>query len=83
MDAPDPLSGLRLAVSPGLAGSKRALLVGDTIYLSPAMHDLLTHAEGEELMRLCMAIEVIRMPAARIGKYEALPMTAHSRWMDR
>lgn len=78
---PPPITldnGLRLVVSNGLAGSKRALLIGDTVHLSPAMYELMSHAEGEELMRLLKAIEVIEMPRCAVGKFDALPMTLYA-----
>ena len=68
------LAGFGLAVSEHLRGSKRAVKSGDTIYVSPAMYDLIRHAEGEELRRLLVSI-----PLLDVGEpfdiRQPLPMT--------
>lgn len=50
------LLGYRLVVSESLTGCKKAAKRGDTLFVSPAM---LTHAEGEELVRLLKAIPFV------------------------
>ena len=59
---PSPLHGFRVAVSSALAGRKFAIKQGDTVYVSPAMYDLMSHADEAELERLLGAIRVIEIP---------------------
>lgn len=64
-------------VSRWLTGSKRAFREGNRIYVSPAMWELLTHAEGEELMRLLRAIEYVELPES-LPRYRSVPLSPHS-----
>lgn len=57
----DP-AGFSVAVCSALAGSKKAILQGNTVYVSPAMYDLISHASEEELKRILGAIEVLELP---------------------
>lgn len=60
---PPPLAGVEIRVSPALAGQKHALRFGDgPIYVSPAMYDLIRHADPDELRRLLEAIHVRNLP---------------------
>lgn len=70
---PDMLAGLRVEVCRYLAGSKRGLRMGQTVYVSPAMFDLIRHAEGDELRTLLEAIEVVTIPEPP-SIYGPLPM---------
>lgn len=54
-----------------LAGSKRAVWDGKHLHLSPAMHDLIEHADGDELKRLVESIGVL---AIMVPDYHELPM---------
>ena len=58
----DAFAGVDLVRSPWLVGSKVAWKRGARLYVSPAMWDLLTHAEGEELMRLLTRIRYVEIP---------------------
>jgi hypothetical protein len=73
-----PLHGYRVAVSSALVGSKRAIRMGDTIYVSPAMYDLMKHADQEELQRLLAAIPLLEAPDL-FNPYGPLPMTTPRR----
>lgn len=54
------LTGFKVVVDQVLVGCKKGYKMGDTIHLSPAMMDLLKHAETqEELTRLLTAIELV------------------------
>jgi len=58
------LSGVEIRVEKMLAGCKYAIQCGvGPIYVSPAMYDLLIHADADELERLLKAIHVRRIPA--------------------
>ena len=75
-DPPDSrtFTGISIQVSPALTGSKRAVQFGDgPIVVSPAMYDLIRHADGGELRRLLESIELLRLPAMP-SKYEYVPM---------
>jgi hypothetical protein len=65
----DPLFGFAVQECRWMAGSKKALRVGRTIYVSPAMMDLIRHAEGDELRRLLGSIPLveIREPPSVFG----------------
>lgn len=53
------LFGYNVAVSQSLVGSKKAVKKGRTVYVSPAMHDLLNHAGRDEFKRLLRAIPLL------------------------
>lgn len=77
----DPLPSLfslSIQESPVLAGGKRAVRMGNTLYVSPAMFDLMRHANPEELRRLMESIEMIDIPKPP-SLYDPLPMTTHWR----
>jgi hypothetical protein len=57
------LNGLSVEVSRHLVGSKKAFRQGNTIYVSPAMYDLIKHAAEDELRTLLERIEVVTIPA--------------------
>lgn len=54
--------GLRVEVSQFLVGFKHGFCDGRTVLVSPAMWDLMRHAEGDELERLLKAIPLKPMP---------------------
>lgn len=66
-------SGLRIIVAAFLAGTKRAIIQGDAAYVSPAMYDLISHADPEELELLLSRIECVRIP--EVPSVFDLPMT--------
>lgn len=68
-------SGLKIAVSSVLAGGKRAVRMGDTVYVSPAMYDLIKSADEKELRLLLEKIEMITIPEPP-SIFGPLPMTA-------
>lgn len=39
------LDGLAVQVSPFMEGQKRAVQINETVYVSPAMYDLMKHAD--------------------------------------
>lgn len=45
-------TGFSIKVSKNLEGSKKAVRQGSTIYVSPAMYDLMKHANEVELRQL-------------------------------
>lgn len=58
------IGGIEIKVSADLVGSKVAVRFGDgPLILSPAMHDLVAHADADELHRLLGAIRVLQLPA--------------------
>lgn len=59
----DSLTSLNVCIASNLIGSKRAIQNGDTLYVSPAMWDLIEHANDDgELETLLAAIPVVQMP---------------------
>ena len=62
MDLISPLYGFKIQSNIYMAGSKKAIRQGDTIHVSPAMYDLISHAEGEELNRLLESIPLLNLP---------------------
>lgn len=58
-----PLHALPIAVSTHMAGTKKAVKMNGTVYVSPAMHDLIRHAEGDELRRILEAIPLLDLDA--------------------
>lgn len=66
---------LELRVDPHLVGAKRAVRIGaGPILISPAMHDLITHASGGELKTILKAIEVQVIPDPRVDVYSYVPL---------
>jgi hypothetical protein len=55
------LVGMPVKASSYLVGSKQAVEMDGVLYVSPAMFDLMRHAEGDELERLLAAIPVLRL----------------------
>jgi hypothetical protein len=53
---------LYVFVARDLTGSRRAIRQGKSIYVSPAMFDLMKHADADELKRLLEAIHVVTIP---------------------
>ena len=72
----DHVTGLRVEVSPFLAGAKRAVRIGDTVIVSPPMHDLMRHATTAELAVLLASIPVQTVPYRRQSRFEAVPLTS-------
>lgn len=69
-------AGIPIQVSQHMTGSKRALRFGNgPIILSPAMYELVRHAEGDELARLLAAIPLLQLPDLGIGKFGPLSLT--------
>ena len=56
-----PLSGIPIVECPSMVGQKKAVRMNGTIYLSPAMMDLVRHTEGDELERLLAAIPLTEL----------------------
>lgn len=54
-----PLTGLKLVESTALAGTKKAIRTGDTLYVSPAMLSLISTADEAFLQLLGRSIQVI------------------------
>jgi hypothetical protein len=59
---PDNLGGFTVAVCSALVGGKKAIIQGRTVYVSPAMFDLMMYANEEELKRLLNSIEAVEIP---------------------
>lgn len=57
--------GFGIKVAQSLKGSRRAVRQGNTIYLSPAMYDLVSKADPEELWFLLEHIEIVTIPEPR------------------
>jgi hypothetical protein len=66
------LAGLSIKVSQLLAGSKRAFKQGGTVYVSPAMYDLIRNADEAELRHLLANIRLVEIPD--VSFYD-MPMT--------
>ena len=60
-------TGFRVRVASALSGGSRAVRQGDVIYVSPAMYDLMSHADEAELERLLQAIRLVTLPPADRG----------------
>lgn len=72
------LDGIEVRVCTALVGSKKAVRVGDgPIYVGPAMWDLISHAEGEELQKLLATIQLVSLPA--FDPF-TMPMTTTPEW---
>jgi hypothetical protein len=75
-----PLDGFRVVKSDIMTGAKKAVRVGDTIYVSPAMFDLMSHSSEEELRHLLANIPLLNLPALNFDITTALLFPAdHSR----
>jgi hypothetical protein len=74
----DPLFGFAVQECRWMVGMKKALRVGRTIYISPAMMDLIRHAEGDELRRLLGSIPMVEIPEPP-SMFGPLPMTTEPR----
>ena len=57
----NPYTGLAVRVAPWMVGAKVAVQKGATLFVSPAMWELVRHADGDELQRLLSAISVFVM----------------------
>jgi hypothetical protein len=73
------LSGFRVEPSDGLIGSKRAVQIGDTIHVSPAMWDLMKNANQNELQHLLSKIEVINLGESALIRSFVAPTVNWSR----
>lgn len=69
-----PLSGYRVVVSRHLAGSRRAVASGDTLYVSPAMYELIVNADESELRLILENLVAIQIPELP-GIHAPLPAT--------
>jgi hypothetical protein len=70
--------GFNVKVAKYLAGGKTALKVGDTIFVSPAMHDLISHAEDSDALKLLFEnIKLLELPkpSTLYGMFPTIPMT--------
>lgn len=56
------LFGFKIQSNTNMVGAKKAIRQGDTIHVSPAMFDLISHAEGDELKRLLGFIPLLHLP---------------------
>lgn len=52
----------KVSVCKYMVRCKVAAMVGDTLHVSPAMHDLMINADVDELERLMKQIKVIHLP---------------------
>lgn len=60
---PDTLMGFPIRKCEHMQGCKIAVQEGVTLFVSPAMYDLISHAESsEELERVLGAIRVLKIP---------------------
>jgi hypothetical protein len=67
-------------VSQYMKGMKKAVYVrGERIFFSPAMHDLVSHAEGDELAALLRAIPVTVLPAFDLDSLDIVPFSTEAR----
>ncbi len=57
----EPRFGLRVIVLETMAGAKRAVQTGSRLYVSPAMWDLISHSDGEELAAMLRRISVLQV----------------------
>lgn len=69
------IEGFGVHVSSVLVGSKRAFRIGNEIWVSPAMYELIRHADPDELQRLLSAIPLLTLPDMRFSVFGPLPMT--------
>ena len=74
MNGPNQFLGLSVQVSQSLVGFKRAFRQGNTVYVSPAMFDLIKHADPDELRTLLEQIMVLTIPDPK-EMFGSLPMT--------
>lgn len=59
-----PLHGFRIVVDNNLAGSKRAVKMGDAICVSPSMWKLMKNSTQDELIHLLSKIELLDIGSA-------------------
>lgn len=72
------IDSMRIEVHEGLAGGKIGIIDGDTAFVSPAMFDLMKHANEDELQQLCKSIEWRGFPlreAMRLPNMSFQPLT--------
>jgi hypothetical protein len=55
---------IKIVCDRAMAGAKYALMCGDTVYVSPAMHKLLSDDDGAEVLKITEAITVVPMVSA-------------------
>jgi hypothetical protein len=74
MTCPIPWNGLEIIVSPNMVGCKNALRMGSEpkIYVSPAMYDLINHADEKELKTLLENIHILHLPFEPFNPFEAI-----------
>ena len=53
------VGGLTIQVSEHLAGGKLGVKMGNTVFISPAMWNLMIHSEGQELITLLSNIGLV------------------------
>lgn len=75
----DRLTSIEIKVDPHLVGSKMAVRIErGPIYVSPAMMDLIQHADQDELRKLLASIKLLTLPDCKKMFY-AMPMTTRTR----
>lgn len=57
-----PLDSFEIVVDQHMAGMKKAVKMGNKIVVSPAMYDLIKHADQKELEHLLKNIPLIDIP---------------------
>ena len=67
--------GINVVVAAYLAGGKKAVLSNGTLYVSPAMFDLIRHANRAELQRVMAAIDVVEINIPDLNFFQDIPMT--------
>ena len=55
------VDGLQIRTSQKLIGQKHAIQFGAVLYVSPAMHSLIEHADQDELRHLMANIRIVNM----------------------
>jgi len=71
-----PLGSVRVIVMPTMVGFKRAIIDKDVLYVSPAMHDLLRHAEThDELAHIIKSIPVLDISEYHLDLNQPLPIS--------
>ena len=71
------LFGFKIQSNIYMVGLKKAIRQGDTIHVSPAMYDLISNAEGDELGRLMGSIPLLTLPDFDIWNIDlSMPVSA-------
>lgn len=67
------LTQVRIEVTEHLAGCKKAVRLGEVVYVSPAMYSLMKDSTPEELAHLLKHLRVVNMGEFDPLKMEPLP----------